>query len=100
MESIYNQSKKDVERRFVLENKFKLREILGKKCSNCNSNANEIHHITYNIPIKKIKYDKRKTHNSYTLEEVEIMLIKYSKYLLYLCSKCHKEFHLNGIDIS
>ena len=75
MNSAYNFTKKDIERNFVLKYKIEIREILGKNCKNCGKEANEIHHTTYDIPIKKINYDKRKKYNENTLSNIKKMLV-------------------------
>jgi len=85
--------KKLRERKFVKCNILKIREILGKKCEECGGIANEIHHKTYDIPIRKINYDKRKKYKNVTEEDFNRMLLRYCEYLSHFCSNCHKKIH-------
>lgn len=83
--------KKFRERAFVAKHRKEIWEILPNKCERCPKEANEIHHRTYNIPVRKINYDKRKKYNNVTLEDVHNMLKEYCKYLEPLCSDCHQK---------
>lgn len=88
--------KKFRERTFVAKQREEIWKILPKNCKNCGKEANEIHHKTYNIPIRKINYNKSKKYNKVTLKDVQNMLKEYCKYLEPLCSNCHKNIHKNN----
>ena len=79
------------ERRFTIQNSKEIWEILGKRCLDCEKVANEFHHKTYNIKIKKIRRSKPK--------EFHKMLVKYCKFLEPLCFSCHQKEH-NSTRIS
>ncbi len=85
--------KKFRERAFTAKYRKELWELLPKRCC-CGKEANEIHHKTYNIPIRKIDYDKRKKDNKLAIENLNKMLKEYCQYLVPLCSSCHTRLHL------
>lgn len=81
--------KKFRERAFMAKHREEIWKILGYVCFKCGGEANELHHQTYNIPVRKINYSKRRKYNKVTLEDVNKMLKEYCQYLTPLCSTCH-----------
>ena len=81
--NIYNM-KKIRERTWAITNSKEIWAILDSKCSKCSKKANEIHHKTYKIPIRKVSKKNK---------GFEKMLKEYCKYLLPFCSSCHREHH-------
>ncbi len=76
--------KKLRERFFVFHRRQKIDKILGEICFDCGKEANEIHHKRYDIPVRKTNLKNK---------NFDKMLTEYCKYLLPLCSKCHKQIH-------
>ena len=86
-------TKKSRERYWTSHYSKEIWEILNKNCK-CGNKANEIHHITYNIPVKKVcKHPRKKPTN---LDKFYKSLKEYCEFLEPMCSKCHKEFHKNN----
>ena len=81
--NIYNM-KKIRERQWTGTHLKEIWTILGTKCSNCPKEANEIHHKTYNIPIRKVSKKNK---------GFEEMLKEYCKYLQPFCGSCHRKYH-------
>ena len=81
------------ERSFVKKHRDEIGEILGDSCAKCPREADQVHHKTYYIPIRKINYIKSSKHNKVTPEDVHNMLKEYCKYLMPLCSGCHQKIH-------
>ena len=76
-------SRKKLEREYVVANMLELRKILPKFCERCLlKKANDVHHKTYKIPVKKLK----------KWEDLYMDSIKeYLKYIQHLCRRCHKK---------
>ena len=81
------------ERTFVAKHRDEIGRILGNSCLRCPQEANEVHHKTYLIPVRKINRNKSKKHNRHSIEDVRNMLKRYCKYLMPLCSDCHRKIH-------
>ncbi len=73
------------ERQWVGVNIKEIRKILPQLCK-CGMEANEIHHKTYKIPIRKVNKENPKYYEA---------IIKYCKYLDSLCTWCHRDLHKN-----
>lgn len=85
--------KKFRERAFVTKHQRNIYKILGDTCAKCSREADEIHHKTYHIPVRKISHNKSRKHNEHSLEAVYNMLKEYCKYLMALCFRCHQKIH-------
>ena len=82
--------KKIRERDFVAKYRIEIWRIISNKCDICGMEANEINHLKYNIPVRKIYVDRRKKYKV-SQEKIDRMLREYCKYLQPLCSKCHNK---------
>ena len=71
------------ERVWVRNNYKNILKNLPRLCK-CGIEANEVHHKTYNIPIRKIS--KRNIMYEEAIKE-------YCKYLTHLCTECHRKIH-------
>jgi len=81
MRDYYKNKGKWQERQFVDRYKIKIWNFLGRKCRDCNQEAKEVNHLTYDFP-KRDRGLRGERHEEY--------LRWYCKFLEPLCVLCHK----------